>query len=102
MTRRVEVLKLPRGFSVTGFAETEAEAACLQFALLGVPSADAFAPNPGRVAPKLGIPFDPPEEWPSDKTAKTVGEVGDFVTGPPNCDGLNCAEVLTERTAGDD
>lgn len=50
-------------------------------------------PNPGTEQPNPGID-DSGEPYPSDATAEWIG--------PPNCDGLNCAEVLTERTAGDD
>lgn len=43
---------------------------------------------------KKTTPASEPEPWPSDAAAAWVG--------PPNCDGLNCAELLTERTAGDE
>lgn len=85
MTRRTEVTKLDEGWVIKAWAKTEAEAARLQFALVGVPPE---LPNVGTTMPK------PEEEsWPSDRTATNY---------PPNCDGLNCAEALTERTAGDD
>lgn len=37
---------------------------------------------------------------PADLEPPPVPEPGSAY--PPNCDGLNCAELLTERTAGDD
>lgn len=82
---------------VKAWAKSEAEAARLQFALVGVPTSEAFVPTPGTSSPKLGIPFDDEENpaWPSDKTARIVDQVGANETTrndfPPPCDGNNSA-----------
>jgi len=69
-------------------AEREAgDAACQR-----VEVAAAFVPFGDK-----GEPFDPPEPWPSDKTATWAG--------PPNCDGHNGGEYRAalqfESAAGD-
>lgn len=48
-------------------------------------------------APRAWVPFDPPEEWPSDRAAKWAlpesgtTEPNTGTASPPNCDGNNSA-----------
>lgn len=73
MTRRVEVVQLEEGWLVKAWAKTAAEAEAIQRACRTAKPANDVAPDPvERQSP------------------------------PPNCDGLYVAEILTERTAGDE
>lgn len=73
MNRRVECIPLEEGWLVKAWAKTAAEAEAIQFACRTAKPANDAAPDPVERQPQ-----------------------------PPNCDGLHVAEILTERTAGDE
>lgn len=93
MTRRVEVIALEEGWLVKSWCKTAAEAEAVQAACQRVNRPEAFMPTTGMAQPKVGIPFDPPEEpvWPSDTKATWYPADTGRDAYPPNCQGNNSA-----------